>query len=154
MKCGNRKLISKNASGYSGGINNSFQTLAGAGIKGGAGTYLLAAFGAVPPGVPTAPTRTTRNCSARATCQPPKLPAAVLRQTCDENAEPALAISRATSIMTFASIPASLAANSGVYCAYCSFKSAMKLWNVCGRSGCSSRKYSSQFTHRSEERRV
>jgi hypothetical protein len=37
MKCGSRKLISKNASGYSGGINNSFQTLAGAGIKGGIG---------------------------------------------------------------------------------------------------------------------
>ncbi len=93
MKCGSKKLISKNASGYSGGISNSFQTFAGGGISGGIGTNLLAAFGAVPPGVPTAPTRTTRNCSARATCQPPKFPAAVLRQTWEEKAEPALAIS-------------------------------------------------------------
>src|SRR4030095_16788189 len=112
-KCGSKKLISKNATGYSGGIRSSFHTFAGGGMSGGAGIYLFAALGAVPPGVPTAPTRTTRNCNARATCQPPRLPAAVLRQTWDENADPALAISCATSTMTLASTPASLAANSG-----------------------------------------
>ena len=112
-----RKLISKNARGYSGGINSSFQTLAGGGISGGAGMYLFAALGAVPPTVPTAPTNTTRNCSARATCHPPRFPAAVLRQTWEEKAEPALAISWATSTITLGSMPASLAANSGVYSA-------------------------------------
>src|SRR5262245_66578254 len=72
MRWGKRKLISKNASGYSFGKSISFQTLDGGGINGGAGIYLFAAFGAVPPGVPTAPTSTTKNCSARATCQPPR----------------------------------------------------------------------------------
>src|ERR671910_3793620 len=115
MKWGRRKLISKNAKGYSRGNSSSFQTFAGGGINGGAGMYLLVAFGAVPPGVPTAPTSTTKNCSARATCQPPRLPAAALRHTCDEKAEPARAISWATSTRTWGSTPASLAANSGVY---------------------------------------
>src|SRR5262249_20731527 len=92
-RCGKRKLISKNANGYSFGKSISFQTLEGGGINGGAGIYLFAAFGAVPPGVPTAPTSTTKNCSARATCQPPRFPAAALRHTWVEKAEPARAIS-------------------------------------------------------------
>src|SRR5574341_2149543 len=90
-KCGSKKLISKNAKGNSFGISISFQTFEGGGMSGGAGIYLFAALGAVPPGGPTAPARTTKNCSARATCQPPRLPAAVLRQTWEEKAEPALA---------------------------------------------------------------
>ena len=60
-------------------------------MDGGAGMYLLVALGDVPPGVPTAPTKTTRNWSARATCQPPRFPAAALRHTWDEKADPARA---------------------------------------------------------------
>ena len=113
-KCGRRNDISKNASGYSRGINSSLHTRPGAGIMGGAGTALLKAPGAVPPGVATAPMRTTRNCSARATCQPPRLPAAVLRQTCVASAEPDRAISPAISTMVAAGMPLSRSANSGV----------------------------------------
>jgi hypothetical protein len=54
-KCGSRKLISKNASGYSRGIRSSLHTLPAGGIIGGAGTALFHALGAVPPGVPTDP---------------------------------------------------------------------------------------------------
>ena len=92
-----------------------FHTLAGGGIMGGAGMNLFQALGAVPPGVPTAPISTTRNSSARATSQPPRLPAAALRHTWVARAEPARATSRATSTIMAASTPDSAAANSGVY---------------------------------------
>jgi hypothetical protein len=36
----------------------------------------------VPPGVPTLPVSTLRKKSARATCQPPRLPMLALRQVC------------------------------------------------------------------------
>src|ERR1041384_8862183 len=104
-KCGSRKLISKKASGYSLGIRSSLQTLPGGGIIGGAGTDLLNALGAVPPGSATAPISTTRSCSARATCQPPRFPAAVLRQTWVDSALPARPTCRATSTMVAASTP-------------------------------------------------
>jgi hypothetical protein len=69
----------------------------------------------VPPGVPTAPTSTVRNCSERATCQPPRLPEAVLRQTWLAKALPAFPISRATATITSAATPHSASADSGVY---------------------------------------
>src|SRR5712692_6483472 len=96
-KCGKRKLISKKASGYSFGMRSSLHTFAGGGIIGGAGIALLYAFGAVPPGVPTEPVRTTSSSRARATCQPPRLPAAVLRHTCVESAPRASPTARAIS---------------------------------------------------------
>ena len=119
-KCGSRKLISKKASGYSLGMSSSLHTLPGGGIIGGAGIALFHALGAVPPGVPTAPTSTTSHSSARATCQPPRLPAAVLRQMCVARAEPASPSARAICTIVSASTPLSFAANSGVYDTYSS----------------------------------
>ncbi len=147
-KCGSRKLISKNASGYSRGIRSSLQIFAGGGIIGGAGITLFQAFGAVPPGVPTAPMSTTTSSSARATCQPPRLPAAVLRQTWVASADPARPISRAISTMVAAATPLSASANSGENRAYSSSSACSNASNVTGSSGRSARRYSSQFTHR------
>ncbi len=113
-KCGSRNDISKNASGYSLGISSSLQTLPGGGIIGGAGIALFQALGAVPPGVDTAPISTTSSSSARATCQPPRLPAAVLRQMWVASAPPAAPIARAISTIVAAGTPLSSAANSGV----------------------------------------
>ncbi len=117
-------------------------------MRGGAGIALWSKLGAVPPGVATAPTSTTTNSSARATCQPPRLPAAAFRQTCVASAPPARPISRATSTIVAAGTPDSRSANSGLYSAYSSGRSASKVSNVQGRSGCSSRRYSAQFTQR------
>ena len=89
-KWGSRKIISWSASGYSRGIRSSLHTLAGGGIRAARARTCWSA-GWVPPGVATAPVRTTRNSSARATCQPPRLPAAALRQTCVASAEPGAA---------------------------------------------------------------
>src|SRR5262249_41956844 len=108
---------SKKANGYSRAHIISFQAFGGGGILRGAGMYLFQPLGAVPPVVPTAPTRTVRNSKARDTCHPPKFPAAALRQTCVATAEPARPTSRATSTILSTSTPDSLAANSGVYCA-------------------------------------
>src|SRR5437870_10556184 len=88
-------------------MRSSLQIFPGGGIIGGAGTALFHAFGAVPPGVPTAPINTTISSSARATCQPPRLPAAVLRQMWVASAEPARPISRAISTMAAAETPLS-----------------------------------------------
>ena len=146
-KCGSRNDISKNARGYSRGISSSLQTLPGGGIIGGAGIALFQALGAVPPGVDTAPISTTSSSSARATCQPPRLPAAVLRQMWVASAPPAAPIARAISTIVAAGTPLSSAANSGVYGAYSSSSAVWKLSKVTGRSGRSSRRYSSQFVH-------
>ncbi len=91
--------------------------MAGGGISGGAGTALFQKLGAVPPGMATAPISTTSSSRARATCQPPRFPAAAFRQTWVESAEPARATSRATSTMVAAGTPDSRSANSGVYSA-------------------------------------
>ena len=95
-------------------MSNSLQILPGGGIMGGAGTALFQALGAVPPSVLTAPISTTIHSSARATCQPPRLPAAVLRQMWVASAAPARPMARATSTILTASMPLSAAANSGV----------------------------------------
>ena len=68
----------------------------------------------MPPGVATAPASTTSSWRARATCQPPRFPAAAFRHTCVASAEPARAASRATSSMVAAGTPDSRSANAGV----------------------------------------
>jgi hypothetical protein len=52
---------------------------------------------------------------ARATCHPPRDPAAALRQTCVDSREPAVSTTAATASMAAASTPDSRAANSIVY---------------------------------------
>src|SRR5439155_90751 len=106
----------------------------------------VVALGGVPPGVPTAPISTTISSSARATCQPPRLPAAVLRQTWVASAEPARPISRATSTIVAAATPLSASANSGVKLAYSSPSARSNASKVTGRSGRSSRRRSEEHT--------
>src|ERR1041385_1205314 len=77
------------------------------------GPYRVVDAGEVP-GQLAAPTSTVRNSRARATCHPPRLPAAALRHTCVETAEPARPTSRATSTIFAAETPDSFSANSGV----------------------------------------
>ena len=96
---------------------------------------LFQALGEVPPGVPTAPTSTMRNSSARATCQPPRLPAAALRQTCAEKAEPAAPISRATSTIVAAGTPLSARRTRACTGRRALVSTSMNVSNVCGSVG-------------------
>src|SRR5262249_46416254 len=130
------------------GHRSSLHTFCGSGFENGVATNLFHVLGQTPPRVPTLPVRTLRNINARATCQPPRFPLAALRHTCEANAEPARAISCATSTIVDASTPHSSAANSGVKLEYTCLSSSMKDSNEDGRCGRSKRMNSSQFTQR------
>ena len=112
-KCGSRNDNSWCENGYSSGYSNSLHTSCGRGFLKGAGTNLLVGARCVPPAVFTEAVNTHKNCMQRATCQPPKCPAAAARHTCAANAPRALAISRASSTMREAGTPHSAAAHSG-----------------------------------------
>ena len=100
----------------------------------------------MPPTAPMLPVRTTSKYRQRVICQPHRLPAAAARQLCVAKRLPALATACAASTIFSAATPVSAAAYSGVNCAYCALSVAMKLSKVSGRSGCSTLRYSRQFT--------
>src|ERR1035441_5496317 len=84
-KCGSRNDISFCASGYSSGQVRSCQTPGCGGVWIGWGTNLFSPFGNTPPSVATAPSSAEMRNRVRATCHPPRFPAAADRQTCAEN---------------------------------------------------------------------
>ncbi len=114
----------------------------------GAGTNLFSALGNVPPSVATAPSSAEMRNRVRATCQPPRLPAAADRQTCAAKRVPAPATTSATCASTAASIPDSAAAYSKVNWAYCAASTVSNASKVTGSSGWQARRYSAQFHHR------
>src|SRR5688500_14961327 len=101
-------------SGYSTGQVSSFQVSGCGGTYIGRGTYLFQAFGNVPPSVATEPVSAFSRNRQRATCQPPRLPDAALRQLWVERRVPAPATSSAISCSTCGSTPDSSAAYSNV----------------------------------------
>ncbi len=113
-KCGSRNDISFCASGYSSGQVRSCHTPGCGGTWIGRGTNLFSPFGNVPPSVATAPSSAEIRNRVRATCHPPRFPAAADRQTCAENRVPAPATVSATSARMAASMPDSAAAYSNV----------------------------------------
>src|SRR5687767_8401796 len=92
----------------------------------GRGTNLCHAFGYVPPSVATAPSSAFSRNSVRATCQPPRLPDAALRQLWDDSRVPADATTSASSAIVAASTPDSAAAKSNVYSSYSSARRRSK----------------------------
>src|ERR1700722_18161296 len=147
-KCGSRKLISFCASGNSAGQDRPCQTDGCGGVWIGRGTNLFHALGNVPPSVPTAPSSAESRNSVRETCQPPRLPAAALRQQCTDSRVPAPATSSATWAITAASTPDSAAAKSKVKSAYRFFSTCSNCSKVCVTVGGHSVRYSCQFHHR------
>ena len=105
------------ASGNSCGQVSSFHRCGWGGEWIGFGTNLFQAFGKVPPGTPTAPRSAFSRKSVRETCQPPRLPAAALRQVWVLSRVPAVATIRATSSITAALTPDSRSAKAKVYSA-------------------------------------
>ena len=105
------------ASGNSCGQVSSFHSRGWGGVWIGFGTNLFQPFGKVPPGTPTAPRSAFSRKSVRETCQPPRLPAAALRQAWVLSRGPASATTSATSSMTAAPTPDSRSAKAKVYSA-------------------------------------
>src|SRR5918992_4492592 len=103
--------ISLQDSGYSAGQVSSFQSACAAGMSGPCGMNLSQPFGLVPPTVPIDPVSARTNHSARATCQPPRLPAAAERQMCAASRWSQDATSVAISSILAAETCASAAAN-------------------------------------------
>src|SRR5687768_5570315 len=100
--------------GYSRGQVVSFHILGCGGVYIGRGTNLFQALGNTLPSVAIAPIRAFNMNRLRATCHPPLLPDAALRQLCVLNRVPALATHLATSSNCFGSTPDSSPANSNV----------------------------------------
>ena len=151
MKCGRRKLISKNASGYSFGRSISFHTFDGGGISGGAGMNLFAAFGAVPPGFPRrrpgrSETAAPARLASRRDCRPRRC-ARHGRKTPNRRGRFRARLRRAPADrrrLLWRRIPACTGHR------LC-FRIGNEDGKVCGSSGCSSRRYSSQLTHLPDE---
>src|SRR5579875_434334 len=114
----------------------------------GRGTNLFQAFGNVPPGVATAPSSAEMRNRVRDTCQPPRFPAAALRQLWHENRCPAAATTSATSASVSAGMPDSAAANSNVNSAYSPERISSNASNVTGTCGWQAVRYSAQFHQR------
>jgi len=134
-KCGSRNDSSFIARGYSTGHVSSFHTCGWGGVWIGLGTNLFQALGYTLPGWATAPMSAFSRKSVRDTCQPPRLPAAALRQLCVDSCVPALATRSATAAMTSGSTPDSRAAYSNVNSRYMSRSACSKLSKTCGRIG-------------------
>jgi hypothetical protein len=113
-KCGSRNDISLQLIGYSAGHSRSFQWSCAAGMSGPCGMNLFQPLGLVPPSVPIEPVSASTNHSARATCQPPRFPAAAERQMCAASRWSHWAISPASSSSLAAGTCASWAAKSKV----------------------------------------
>src|SRR5260370_40380097 len=81
----------------------------------GRGTYVFQPFATVPPSVLIEPVSALRRKSVRATCHPPRLPAAALRQECVLRRVPAEATTSAISSIGAAAMPDSFSAKGDVY---------------------------------------